>query len=335
MQSSSAARVASAYTLIAPQSSSWAMPRLDGIQSKYRVWQGDRIAAAAGLALLKAGVAEPVTWDAAGNDPFDFLQTSLCRFVERHGGAAINELFHLNLALTDSLDSIGTEKRDRERSDLFLVLEPSEAGYLDLGATIRRLEELHPRLPATFFSFLTGALNRWVRIYDYRDALDRVAVLRDWYDADPDSEPVDLPDVAGSIPASIARQPLSRRGLESILPKITTEPRTWLEKVLVLDDLSRQHKRPRLTEEMERQMGDTNPPLPSLLVVFAKSDATEGCFDDEAQAMLEVMPEPNLIVPLNVGKPKCVRETFNMLACVCKTLAAASELLKMLPDSGA
>ena len=50
------------------------------------------------------------------------------------------------------------------------------------------LEAVHPRLPVTFFDLFTGALNRWVRVYDHRDALERVETLRDWYAGDPEAE---------------------------------------------------------------------------------------------------------------------------------------------------
>src|SRR5262247_3532906 len=62
------------------------------------------------------------------------------------------------------------------------------------------LARTHPRLPITFFDLFTGALNRWVRVYDYRDALERVEQLREWYEADPDGEHVELPAVDAATP---------------------------------------------------------------------------------------------------------------------------------------
>jgi hypothetical protein len=47
------------------------------------------------------------------------------------------------------------------------------------------------------------------------------------------------------------------------------------------------------------QFADSNPPLPSVLVVFAENDSVEAQFDDESQNMMECTPEPNLIIPLN------------------------------------
>src|ERR1022692_2279923 len=76
-------------------------------------------------------------------------------------------------------------------NEMYLVVEPESAGYVVLGPTLRLLEVVHPRLPLTFFNLFTHALNRWVRVYDYRDAAERVEQLREWYEGDPEGETVE------------------------------------------------------------------------------------------------------------------------------------------------
>ena len=75
--------------------------------------------------------------------------------------------------------------------------------------------------------------------------------------------------------------------------------RAMLNALLELSAISDEAKRSELTDEMREELCDTNPPLPSLLAVFAQNDAIEGCFDEEAQNMMEVTPEPSAIIPLN------------------------------------
>ena len=48
-----------------------------------------------------------------------------------------------------------------------------------------------------------------------------------------------------------------------------------------------QTERPVADEEVWEQLQDNNPAVPALLAVFERSDAIEGCFDEEAQTMLE------------------------------------------------
>jgi len=118
--------------------------------------------------------------------------------------------------------------------------------------------------------------------------------------------------------------------------------KTWLKgeqaKALVagaleLSHLSMQARRPQLTEDMREQLMDSNPPLPALLAVFTPGDAVEGCFDDDAQAMVEVAPEPNLVVPVDARDSKSVRAAFDILGVACETLAAASRLIDHMPGN--
>ncbi len=61
-------------------------------------------------------------------------------------------------------------ERDPDGRKLYLVLHPDSAAYVVAGPTLELLKWEHPRLPATFYHLFTGALNKWVRVYDYRDA---------------------------------------------------------------------------------------------------------------------------------------------------------------------
>lgn len=319
--------------LLAPGAAGWAMPRLDGVAASHKVWPGDRVAAVIGSGLLLSGVAQADTWELAEKNPFQFIGLSIKRFVDQHGSALISEGFRVNLTLTGTLNEYATGDREIDAANLFLTIDPVESGYLVLGSTIRMLEEQHPRLPATFFHLLCGALNRWVRVYDYRDALEHVERLLDWYTADPDSGSVEVPDVEGSIPAAIRRKPLSPKGLKRLLPMIAGDARVWMESAAALAQVANREVRPRITEEIGDQLDDCNPPLPSLLVVFSRRDSIEACFDAEAESMMEVSPEPGLVIPLDAANPDRIRRAFDVLGVACETLAMASKLMALLPDS--
>ena len=319
--------------LLAPGAAGWAMPRLDGVAASHKVWRGDRVAAAIGDGMLRSGIATGETWALAEKDPFKFIQLSMNSFIDAHGGASIREGFRLNLTLGGTLNEYSMGEREVGASELLLTVDPVESGYLVLGPTLRILEEQHPRLPATFFHLLSGALNRWVRVYDYRDALDHVERLMDWYSADPDSGEVEVPDVDGSIPAALRRKPLSTKALRRLLPSIAGETREWMERALETQRLSLRQNHPALTEAMQEDLGDCNAPLPSLLVVFSPRDNIEACFDAEAESMMEVSPEPNLIIPLNATDQDHLCHAFDVLGTACETLASASRLMAILPDS--
>ncbi|WP_155121629.1 hypothetical protein [Bryobacter aggregatus] len=238
----------------------------------------------------------------------------------------------MTLTLSSTVDPISGGEGDG--SNLYLIADPTQAGYLVLGPTIKALEREHPRLPATFYRIFTSSLNRWVRVFDYQDALERNEMMRDWYEGDPDAASIELPDVDAAVPTALKQKPLSLPGLRQVMTRVRTpEVRRWLECLLALEMESSLAQPPELDPEIRDQLHDTNPPLPALLIVFWKHDAIEAAFDAEADGMLEVSPEPNLILPVRTDDFGYARDSFYKLGCFLKALSRASELMKLLPEN--
>jgi hypothetical protein len=312
-----------------------AIPRLDGVPLEHRFSAGDMASIALSRTLLELDIAFPEDWVSANHDPRAYVLVTLERLIKAHGGEAIKRRFDLYATLTDSLDEFSERKQENpDGKQLFLTIDPGRAAYVVLRPALDLLEEVHPRVPATFFHLFTGALNNWLRVYDYRDAQERVAMLRDWIESEEDQDQYEIPDVEGCIPACMRRRPLSLKRLRELISKVEKrETRDLLNAVLELSEVSEQAKRPELTEEMREELCDTNPALPSLLAVFAQNDAIEGCFDEEAQTMTEVTPEPSVIIPLNAHDAVSVRQAFHAFGVICKTLAVASRLIDRMPGN--
>jgi hypothetical protein len=49
--------------------------------------------------------------------------------------------------------------------------------------------------------------------------------------------------------------------------------------------------------------------------------------------MMEVTPEPSVIIPLNAHDRESVRHAFRTFGVLCKTLAASSKLIDMMPGN--
>ena len=138
----------------------------------------------------------------------------------------------------------------------------------------------------------------------------------------------------GCIPACFKEQPLSRRKLRGVRAQAgETQVGLLLEALLDLADISVRAKRPELTDQMREELCDTNPPLPSLLAVFAEGDPVEGCFDEEGQTMMEVTPEPSVILPFDAHHSESVRQAFRTFGVICDTLAAASNVIDLMPGT--
>ncbi len=311
------------------------LPRLAGVPPIHRVVADDRLAVLLAKSLVELDIGVPEDWKKAECDPTSFTRLTLERWINAHGDVAIRRRFLLVAAISDT-PCEWAERDESKPSQLFLIVEPSEAscGCVTFSPTLELLEKVHPQLPATFFSLFVGALNRWTRVYDFRDAEERAEMLREWAAQEPDADQYEIPDVQASIPACMRQTALNGGELASLKAKIGDPLAAKLvEAAINLDRVSAEAKRPELGDDVGQQLSDCNPPLPCLLAVFAEADAIAACFDEEAQGMLEVTPEPNLIIPFDSTHTESVRAAFQVFGVACDTIAAASRLIDLMPGN--
>jgi hypothetical protein len=309
------------------------LPRLAGVPIIHRVVADDHLAVMLARSLVELDIALPGDWKRAERDPTSFTRLTLERWIKAHGGLAIRRRFLLVAAISDT-PCEWAERDEAKPNQLFLTVEPSEAscGCVTFGPTLELLEKVHPQLPATFFNLFVGALNRYVRTYDFRDAEDRAETLREWAAQEPDADQYEIPDVQGSIPACMRQTALDEDELAHLKGTINDSLTSKLvEAAINLERVSAQAKRPELDDDIGQQLSDCNPPLPCLLAMFAEADAVEGCFTEEADGMLEVTPEPNLIIPFDPTLTESVRDAFHVFGVACETIAAASHLIDLMP----
>ena len=329
--SSNTRRSPTANLLIAPPCE-LVLPRLHEVLVEHRFLSDDRELLAMAEILVRSNIATEDDWDKSGRDATKYLSLSLQRWIQEHGAAAIDRRFDLDLTLSDRLVDY-SDQRGPEGT-LYLILDPDGAAFVLLKPTLELLETVHPHLPSTFFMHFAGSLNRWVRVYDYHDAEERVDMLREWYEGEEDRDQYEVPDIEGCTPKCLKEPALSFRGLKELARGIRDpEAQALIHGLLELCRVSSRAKRPDFTEDMGAQLMDANPPLPCLLAAFTQGDAVLGCFDDEAQTAMETTPHPNLIIPLQLSNPSNVRQGFRILGVACETLAAASRLIDLMPGN--
>jgi len=272
-------RLASSGQLMA-QGSGLVLPRFGTVPVVQRLVADDRLAVMLAMALVDTDIAVPGDWKRADRDPTSFIRITLDRWIGTHGGSAIRHRFLLSGVITNS-PSDWAERDETRPNQLFLIVEPSEAtcGCATFGPTLQLLESVHPQLPATFFHLFVGALNLWLRVYDYRDAEERAETLREWAAQEPDADQYELPDVAGCIPPCMREAALNEGELVHLKDKINDPLATNLvDALVILDRISAQAERPELDDDIGQQLSDCNPALPCLLAVFAEGDSIAGCF---------------------------------------------------------
>lgn len=307
------------------------LPTLEKVPTEQRFSADDREVIALAEILVKSEIAVVEDWEESGRDATKYVLLTLQRWIRDRGGASIQRRFDLDLTLSDRLVDYSDERGPE--GTLYLIVDPDSAAFVLLNPTLELLE-IDPRLPATFYRYFAGSLNRWVRVYDYHDAEERVDMLREWYEGEENPEQYEVPDIDGCTPKCLKESPLSLRRLKRLSQSIRNrEVRALVTGLLELCWISRQAKRAEFTEDMGEQLIDSNPPLPCLLAAFSSGDAVVGCFDDEAQTAMETTPQPNLIIPLKLSDPTSVRQGFQTLGVVCDTLAAASRLIDLMPGN--
>jgi hypothetical protein len=311
------------------------LPRLAGIPPIHRMVADDRLSVMLAKSLVELDIAVPGDWKKAECDPTSFIRLTLERWIKVRGGRAIRRRFLLVASISDS-PCEWAERDESKHSQLFLIIEPSEAtcGCVTFGPTLELLEKAHPQLPATFFNLFVGALNRWIRVYDHRDAEERAEMLREWAAQEDDADQYEIPDVQGSIPACMRLAALEEGDLARLKDEIDDPLAAKLvEAAINLDRVSAQAKRPEPGDDIGEQLSDCNPPLPCLLAVFAEADSIAAAFDEEADGMLEVTPEPNLIIPFDPASTDSVYDAFHVFGVACDTIAAASNLIDLMPGN--
>ena len=327
-----AARMAASACLMG-SGSHLLIPNLDRIPLEHHFHAGERAAIRLSEALLELDIADPSDWRRVRRDPTDYVQATLNRWIDLHGGRAIRRRFCLRLTLSEVVDEyLKAGESDPDGRGLYLFLHPDSAAFVVAGPTLELLGREHSRLPATFYRLFTRALNAWVRTYDHTDAEDHVAMLREW--AEGEEEQYEIADVSASVPACMKEKPLGLRTLRRIEAQAREEgAKDLLGAALELERASALASRPEVTDEIREQLMDTNPPLPAALVVFAENDLIEAEFENESQAWGEASPEPNLIQPLSAFDLESIQSAFHTLAVVCRTLAAASRLIDLMPGN--
>src|SRR5437870_11772339 len=160
------ARMAAAADLMA-SGSHLVIPHLAGIPTEHRFHAGRRASIRLAQTLLEVDIADPTDWRRVRRDPTAYVEAPLNRWIDLYGGRTIRRRFNLRLTLSELVDEYAeAAEQDPDGHRLYFILHPDSAAYVVAGPTLELLDREHGRLPATFYHVFTGALNKWLRIYD-------------------------------------------------------------------------------------------------------------------------------------------------------------------------
>jgi hypothetical protein len=309
-------------------------PRLDQVSLRHSSFGRDAAAARFATILIELGIGSPADWTQRGREPAKFLRRTLDRFVACHAESDIDSAFELSVSLSTAPHEWCETEVEPDGLQMFIYFEASSCGFVNLGPALAVCENVHPRLPVTFARLFLHGLSRVFRIYDDRDADVHLSILEENYDPEDDREALAaLPNREKLLPPCMKQRPLSRRAVTELTARLAPRNQAFrlLKAALELDRISRRVVLPDIPEPVRESFCDCNLPLPILLAIYEQGDAVEACFDDESQSMLELMPEPQPLIPFDGTDPASTKLAFGCLSGALDTLAAAHRVLEQVP----
>src|SRR2546422_295958 len=130
------ARMAAAADLMA-SGTHLVIPHLDGIPTEHRSHAGGRASIRLTQTLLEVDIADPTDWRRVRRDPTAYVEATLNRWIDLHGGRTIRRRFNLRLTLSDLVDEYAeAAEQDPDGRHLYFVVHPDSAAYVVAGPTL-------------------------------------------------------------------------------------------------------------------------------------------------------------------------------------------------------
>ena len=133
-------RITAAHLMSAP--SHVGLPSLEGVTTEHRFLADDTVAIGLAEILVTSEIAAAEDWEKSGRDPTKYLLLTLQRWIQDHGGTAIDRRFDLDVTISDRLVDYADERAPA--GTLYLIVDPEAAAFVLLNPAFDILEKVHP-----------------------------------------------------------------------------------------------------------------------------------------------------------------------------------------------
>ena len=302
---------------------------------------------------MRLGICTAQDWSGSA---LDLVDRGFKRFCLANGASDSKKIWDGELRITDcQFDSYGSSQDPfdpeppRESGCLYLIGDFNSSASIPIGPILAQLHKEHDLLPKTFFEVLTENLYKWMRVYDYRDAVEQANCYME--DADPeDLKESFYPQVEKKIPECL-RTP-SSIGYEKAVNFLTDSQakirspiaRQLLREVLAMDShgKGREHAWPRELIDrvpgLEEYLSETDGCCPGCAITWHEDDEISACFDEEASTTGQNGPlEPSTMVMIQVDLPQRqlddeVRRVFDYAGAMLRSLASGARVVELIRE---
>jgi hypothetical protein len=342
------------------------LPRLDDVPVVHRIHELNGRSLALCRSLLETGIGIGADWFASGRSATGFVQRTLDRWLERHGGPEIDRRFTLTVRLSaHAVDNSYSRHPEAEaggvEAPLYLGVYSHSAAFAELGPTLKRFEAASPDLASAFYFSFLAIFGSWLRTYDHSDAfacyegekeslegeLECLEAKCQGEEATDEDEEDDaeacweslteqlsyLDDPAEVLPAYMNCLPVApEAALAAHGSSLAPDLLSLLQDAADLARLAATAAPDALPDDGSRYYD--GPVLPALLAVYEPGDITQHYWDEDSQVWPQIgnFPPSSLFV-MRADDPASVRSAFDRLALLCTLLVGASRILDRTPEN--
>lgn len=284
----------------------------------------------------------------------DFVERGFRRFCTKNEADQAKKIWSGFLRIMDHPFELTEQERNSAETEsptttLYLVGEYDAAASIPIGATLTLLEREHELLPAAFYKVFVHNLWKWMRVYDYSDALEHAEMWLEDLDEDSEAESV-YPKVARNVPPCLQKySKLGNRKARRFLQDIEVELRSPLARQLVKHLLEmdahgrgREHAWAGKLAERIPTIGDflndADSCGPGCLISWYEDDEVNACFDEEMRDLGANGPmEPPMVLSIPLDKPVAtldseIKRVFDYVSAMLQSLAAAARIVEIIRE---
>ena len=284
----------------------------------------------------------------------DFVERGFRRFCTKNEADQAKKIWSGFLRIMDHPFELTEQERNTAETEsptttLYLVGEYDAAASIPIGATLTLLEREHELLPAAFYKVFVHNLWKWMRVYDYSDALEHAEMWLEDLDEDSEAESV-YPKVARNVPPCLQKySKLGDRKARRFLQDIEVELRSPLARQLVKHLLEmdahgrgREHAWAGKLAERIPTIGDflndADSCGPGCLISWYEDDEVNACFDEEMRDLGANGPmEPPMVLSIPLDKPVAtldseIKRVFDYVSAMLQSLAAAARIVEIIRE---
>jgi hypothetical protein len=329
------------------------LPNIKGIRWRFCSRWDEQPAAHLAKSLLRLGICRADDWSGSA---VDFVERGFRRFARANGAEQALKVWSGELRIADDLLQLSEVERNQQNADaegpattLYLVGEYHAAASIPISATLLHLEKIDPRLPAAFYHVLVHNLGKWMRVYDYSDAVEQSELWLSELDEEDEGSSI-YRRVKENIPSCLARHVrLSKSKARKILHDIARSPQRSISRQLVhlvleLDELGKGYdhawagKLVKDIPEIEDWLAGCDGCGPGCLISWHEDDEINGCFDEEMRCIGQEGPfEPPIVLAMKLGRSikegdAVVKKAMDHASAMLRSLATAAGIVQIIRE---